>query len=278
MTVTFTAHNIRLDDGSCTRPGDARTMDAHPWYLAARRVLETVFPGDRSGLRLADLGCLEGGYAVEFARLGFQVLGVDVRESNIAACNHVRARTRLPNLSFVKDDVANIAKHGTFDAIFCCGLLYHLDKPKAFLEALAGVTRRLLIVQTHFATAPDEAAALPRWLRALLPEPEDPQIAKFHLSELAENEGLQGRWYREFPEDHPFSSREVERWSSWENTRSFWPQREFLIQAIRDAGFDLVMEQFDGLTPAIADSMLRGSYRTDGRGTFIGIKTATGLR
>ena len=43
---------------------------------------------------------------------------------------------------------------------------------------------------------------------------------------------------------------------------------------MRDAGFDLVLEQFDGLGPNIAFEMTKGSYRTSARSTFIGIKTA----
>jgi hypothetical protein len=59
--------------------------------------------------------------------------------------------------------------------------------------------------------------------------------------------------------------------------------REYLLQLIQDIGFDLVLEQFDGLDPyirksdglptSIAEAMLRGYYRTDTRGTFIGVKT-----
>lgn len=253
MTIEFTAHNIRLDDGTLTKPDVGCAMDAYPWFVSARRVIETVFPGDKKDLHLADLGCLEGGYAVEFARMGLQVLGVDVREANIAACNYVRARTNLPNLTFVKDNALQIAKYGVFDVVFCCGLLYHLDRPKQFLKTLSAVTTRLLILQTHFST--------------------DHQTDKFRLSRVCENEGLAGRWYSEFSTDESFSKREFLKWSSWDNRRSFWIQREYLLQAIRDVGFDLVIEQFDSLGPDIAENMLRGYYRTDHRGTFIGIKT-----
>src|SRR2546425_516744 len=254
MTIEFTAHNIRLDDGTLTKPDAEHSMEAYPWFVSARRIANTVFPGDKSHLRLADLGCLEGGYAVEFARMGFQVLGIDVREVNIAACHYVKSKTDLPNLTFVKDDVLNIATHGVFDAAFCCGLLYHLDRPKQFLETLSAVTTKLLIVQTHFST--DSAGA-----------------DEFELSPLGENEGLAGRWFQEFVDEESFSKREFSRWASWDNRRSFWIQREYLLQAIRAVGFDLVMEQFDGLGPDIADNMLRGPYRTHRRGTFIGIKT-----
>ncbi|MGB9223237.1 MAG: SAM-dependent methyltransferase, partial [Mycobacterium sp.] len=78
--LEFTAHNIRLDDGTFTKPESTHSMVDHPWFISARGILETVFPGDKSKLRLADVGCLEGGYAVEFARMGFRVLGIEVRE------------------------------------------------------------------------------------------------------------------------------------------------------------------------------------------------------
>jgi hypothetical protein len=96
---------------------------------------------------------------------------------------------------------------------------------------------------------------------------------KYSLSDLAENEGLGGRWYTEFADGESFNQRESARWASWDNRRSFWIQREYLLQAIREVGFDLVMEQFDGLGLQIADSMLHGFYRTEHRGTFIGVKT-----
>jgi hypothetical protein len=92
------------------------------------------------------------------------------------------------------------------------------------------------------------------------------------LSPLTVNEGLSGRWYTEFPNDESFRNRETLKWHSWDNRRSFWIQREYLIQAIYDVGFDSVLEQFDNLAPNIAENM-RGFYRTTSRGTFIGIKT-----
>ena len=274
MAVEFTAHNIRLDDGTLTKPDVGYSMEAHPWFVSARRIIETVFPRDKKYLCLADLGCLEGGYAVEFARMGFQVIGVEVREVNIVACNYVKSKTNLPNLTFVKDNALNIAKYGVFDVVFCCGLLYHLDRPKQFLETLSSVTTKLLILQTHFSTDTIYTRSrLPTWARKVLAKVKKGQTDKFNLSQVSENEGLAGRWYQEFLDDESLSKRETYKWASWDNRRSFWIQREYLLQAIQDVGFDLVMEQFDSLGPNIAESMLRGYYQTDRRGTFIGIKT-----
>lgn len=272
----FTAHNIRLDDGTFTKPESTESIAEHPWFVSARGVLDTVFPGDKSKIRVADVGCLEGGYAVEFARMGFQVLGIEVRESNVAACNYVKSKTDLPRLEFVQDNALNIANYGAFDAVFCCGLLYHLDRPKEFLETVSSVTRKLLILQTHFAliTGVDRRFRLPtrvRWFADRIVRRSAP--TKFVLSSPSSNEGLPGRWYTEFADQRSFSRRETAKWASWDNRRSFWIERGHLLQTIRDVGFDLVMEEYDHLEPSIAENLLGGSYQADLRGTFIGIKT-----
>ncbi len=254
MTFEFTAHNIRLDDGTFTKPDLTVSMVEYPWFISARRILETVFPGDKSKFRLADVGCLEGGYATEFARMGFRVLGIEVRESNIAACNYVKSKTDLPNLEFACDNALNIAEYGVFDAVFCCGLFYHLDRPKQYLETVSSVTKKLLFLQTHFSLSESDGS-------------------NYSLSEPAENEGLVGRWFTEFGDDEAFSERDTAKWKSWDNYRSFWIQREYLLQTIKDVGFDLVMEEYSSLAPTIAGSLSPAAYQAVLRGTFIGIKT-----
>jgi hypothetical protein len=276
--ITFTSHNIRLDDGTYTKPEAGPSIDQLSWFLGAKRIIDATFPGDKTEVSIADLGCLEGGYTVEFARLGLQSLGLDVRGSNIEVCRYVQSKTALPNLRFVRDDVWNIAHHGSFDAVFCCGLFYHLDRPRAFLDVLSDVTKRLLILQTHFSEAGDSPAFIrPRRLRRavsrIIPL-KNTGSTTHRLSRLTHHEGLPGRWIAEFRSERAFRDRENHRWSSWSNRKSFWIQREYLLQAIRDSGFDLVMEQFDSLGSDIAFEMTKGSYRTSGRSTFIAIKTA----
>lgn len=274
--VQFTAHNVRLDDGTFTIPGAPESIDENPWFKSSCGILETVLPGDKSQLRLADIGCLEGGYATEFARLGFQVLGIEVRELNIAACNYIKSKTDLPNLQFVQDNALNVADHGMFDAVFCCGLFYHLENPRQYLETLSSVTKKLLILQTHFSliSRNDKLLKLPTTARQFTDRVlRRPLPVKFMLSAPTTHEGLPGRWFTEFSDDHSFGQRETAKWASWDNRRSFWIQREYLLQAIKDVGFDLVLEEYANLMPNIADSLLQGSYAANLRGTFIGIKT-----
>src|SRR4051812_4524704 len=242
--MAFTAFNIRLDDGSQTKP-EVATFNEAPVWLAVRRCLRALFAQGVSDLRIADLACLEGGYTVEFARMGFrEALGIEVRDENFANCQLVKEGLSLSNLHFVKDDVWNIAAYGNFDVIFCGGILYHLDRPKQFLELLARSTSKVVLINTHFSTS-------------------NP-IEKFSLSDLDWNEGLPGRWFAEPSDPNP--------WASWGNSRSFWIQREHLIQTIRDAGFPMVFEQYDFLGEAIAESLIAGYYRTDNRGMFVGVK------
>src|SRR5262245_30777267 len=115
QTISFTAHNIKLDNGEYTKPEMGTAMSEFPWLVSARRVLELIFSGDKAPYSIVDLGCLEGGYAVEFARMGFKCLGIEVRDINFAACEYVKERVDLPNLSFVQDDVWNVGNYGSFD-------------------------------------------------------------------------------------------------------------------------------------------------------------------
>ncbi|MCB4825211.1 class I SAM-dependent methyltransferase [Roseicella aerolata] len=105
-----------------------------PWCKSAKRALRLIYPDHIRGKRIADLGCLEGGYALEFARMGMDALGIEVRQSNYDNCLIVKERAGLPNLNFVKDDAWKVAEHGPFDVIYCCGILYHLDRPREFVN------------------------------------------------------------------------------------------------------------------------------------------------
>jgi SAM-dependent methyltransferase len=223
----FTAHNIRLDDGTETYPQAGWTMDKCTVFLAVRRTLHLAFPDGFVGRSIVDVGCLEGGFTVEFARLGMTATGIEIRESNFHNCLLVKAGTELPNLSFVQDDANNIDKYGPFDAVFVCGLLYHLDQPRRFLIDAARNCRRVIFLETHVARAA-----------------ETPARATYNLSAIALNEGLPGRW---FPEHDGLSQGQLDRlkWASWSNTRSFWLQKEYLLQLLKDLGFDIVFEQFD---------------------------------
>ena len=251
----FTAHNIRFADGSVTMPEQDHLLADVPWCHAAKRVMTLLYGASTQGKRIADLGCLEGGYALEFARMGYDALGIEVRQSNIDNCREVKRRAGLPNLDFVKDDVWNIAAHGPFNVIYCCGLLYHLDRPRAFINLMGEQAQDAVIVNTHY--APWD------WYPG----------SEFTLSPIVQHEDLPGRWFAE----HNAASdaeREALKWASWDNKQSFWPVKEALLEAIRQAGFDLVFEQFDVLGNILGNGTHEATIRNH-RGVFVGIRTAS---
>ena len=240
------SHNIVLDDGTHLN-ADSVTLEQLPQFHAVARCLKALYPHGFDGVRVADLACAEGSYAVGLARMGFEVLGIEIRRANYATCCFVKQQVNLPNLSFVQDNVWNLERYAPFDAILCSGILYHLDRPKQFLDLMARCVRKAVLINSHFATVTP--------------------IDAFNLSALTEHEDLPGRW---FPEPPPKNEEHLR--SSWDNERSFWIQKEFLLQAIRDAGFNMVFEQYDWLGDQIAHSMVAGLYRMRNRNLFVGVK------
>lgn len=209
IALTFTAHNIVLPDGSETLPGKVPVAD-DGITRAALRDLSLAFPGvPRDQVRVADLGCLEGGHSAAMAQAGYDVTGFEVRAENILCCRYAAERMGLPNLRYVQADVRDVVTGpDEWDAVFCCGLLYHLGEPVSFLRDLGRATRKLVVVQTHYSTRPDSV-----------------------------HEGHQGHWYEEG----------TGRWESWKNDRSFWLTRLELLSVMRASGFDAVFEQLDYL-------------------------------
>ena len=116
-------------------------------------------------------------------------------------------------------DVHDMAKYGVFDVVFCCGLLYHLDAPRKFVDLMAQVCRRVAIIDTHVADAQPNG--------------------KFRLSNITEHEGWNGRWFEEFEDE---IQRHTDKWSAWSNPKSFWPMKRDLMQHLLQVGFTMVLE------------------------------------
>ena len=132
--------------------------------------------------------------------------------------------------------------------IFCSGLLYHLDKPKAFIETMSNCVSKMIILHTHYATHEESLHA--------------------GLSEMQSNEGMVGRWFGEHQENDD-EGREKHKWASWANQRSFWNTKGGLIQMLRSNGFSLVYEQLDWLDGNVEKSMSPGGRYLKGQRTML---------
>jgi hypothetical protein len=251
--LNFTAHNILLNNGEKTMGNDQILLSESAVWKSIQKTVNLFIPpaaGPRSAMRVADLGCLEGGYSVEFAKMGFDAVGIEAREENMVKCNYVQSNLSLPNLSFIQDDVRNLPRHGKFDVTLCYGLLYHLNDPVAFLKIINDCTTKMLLLNTHFAPEHDIRYELghlnnfflaPVQKRTGLWEHEK----NFRLSKLTTNEGYRGRWYKEWNKNEKSDRIEKMLWASYNNNRSFWLCKKDLTKALHEAGFDSVFEQFD---------------------------------
>lgn len=257
--VAYTTHNVLLPDGSQVYPGTPILADSQA-AMGLMRSAGLLCPvTDEYTPTVIDLGCGDGGYAIEFARAGYDVVGVEARQESVDHCDWVRDQLQLDNLRFECADVRHFVTAETqFDIVCCLGLLYHLDYPVDFMCKIGPATRRLLLLNTHYSE---------KWDRS--PGYAPPE---YGLSDLVEHEDVQGRWYIEAPGGRWQSREQMEaaKLSSWGNVRSFWILHPFLLQLIQDVGFDVVFEQFDTLetineNPTFAERHWRG--------TFIGVKS-----
>jgi SAM-dependent methyltransferase len=256
----WTSHNIRLSPEITTMPGQPDFIETNTRLDSILRALPFFYRDGLKGLRVADLGCLEGGFALAMARRGMNVIGIEARQTNLAKAFLLKEHFELPNLEFRQDDVKNFTResYGTFDIVLALGILYHLDEPLKWMRQLAGATDGLLIVDSHFAPAQDSGLALL-----------DPRIAQLGPLLQIEDAGMtyEGRWFTDCSAE---VDRETQVWASYSNNKSFWLTKDSLCCGLRRAGFNLVFEQHD----AWGDLAVYKSFSTGYvRAMFIAIKS-----
>lgn len=215
----WTAHHIHLGHGIVP------IAEMPPSELAKlRRITQIVqdtltVPLDQA--RILDLACLEGMYAFEFAQRGAQAVGIEGRRANIEKARFAKAAWQLDRLTLLQDDVRNLSRlrHGSFDAVLCLGILYHISAEHLsdFVLRIAEVCRHVAIFDTHISLTGHEQVKL-------------------------NGQTYTGHTFREFNPGTSAEDREKASWSSLDNETSFWPDRESLISLIRAAGFTSVYE------------------------------------
>lgn len=211
----WTSHNMYLGAGVYTLGKDKELWGAR--HL--KRVVQIVADVARKplkDLRVLDLACLEGVFAIEFARQGAEVVAIEGREANIEKVRFVKELLSLDNLSLIQDDVRNLSAntHGYFDVVLCLGILYHLDMPDAilFLQKIFDVCRGFAIIDTHVSMTPERRY-------------------------VYNGQEYWGKTYIE----HGVTSSPDEKanalWASLEDPESFWFTQASLINALEDVGF-----------------------------------------
>jgi Methyltransferase domain len=232
----WTGHNIEVARGVFTR-GPTPSGDEFRFRLA-KQLAADLTNRPLHGMRVLDLGALEGQYGIEFALEGAEVVFIEGREPSAQKIRFALDALGIERASVRTEDVRNLnrSEHGDFDVVLCIGVLYHLDQAGVFglIRSMREVCTDLLVLDTHVAREDDEIAQYGRdkfWV--------DPH----KLSAIREIEvggqRYRGRDYVEADrqEDLPDSP-----WSSLDNVTSFWPTMPSLVNALRAAGFTTVLE------------------------------------
>jgi Methyltransferase domain len=227
---SWTASNIHLADHFYTI-GEY----IHGDEVKLRRILQIVSDVATKPLeavRLLDLACHEGIYAIEFARHGANVLGIEGRQAHIEKAMFVKDALSLTDVDFVQDDVRNLSKdkYGSFDVVLCLGILYHLDVPDVFqfIECIGQVCDDIAVIDTLIAPGPTSSYVY--------------DGTRYWGNRLSE-----GHKPSDSPED------KIKRyWASLDNVTSFHLSRTSLCCMLSRVGFTSVYECYMPPEPAKA--------------------------
>jgi SAM-dependent methyltransferase len=227
----WTDHNIKVAP-------DIYTIGPRPVSPKLRRIVQIVSDlagEDFSRLRVLDLGCLEGGYAVEFAMHGATVIAVEGREANIAKARVVRDLLHLDNLILFRDDIRNLSLEawGSFNVVLCLGVLYHIDA-----TALFSFTEQIATICTHLAIFDTEVS-----VRACTTYKHQEHI--YSGREVIEHD----------PQSAP-EERLQELWGSLDNQTSTWLTKPSLLNLLHRCGFSSAYECNVPIEPQKRDDRL----------------------
>lgn len=245
-----------MNESQATRGGEFRPLPENAYRVfqqkgeqnavKVRRVMQLI--GDLAGrpwdeLRILDLGCGEGVYAIEAGLAGAEVLGVDGRSERMDEGRTIAEQLDLAKVTFEQQDVRRLSPEaiGTFDVVLLLGLLYHLDHAEAcdVLDRSSRCCRDLLIIDSHVTLQPNDSVT--------------------YAGRTYEGERRREHDDRETPEQ-----RHRKLGSSLDSTFSFWFSRRSIYELLARLGYTTVAEVYVPLEPT----------KTANRATFVARKGA----
>ena len=129
--------------------------------------LERFFSYAPNAETILELGALEGAHTFIMAqRPGTKrVVALEGREANLRKARFVQDLLQIRNIEFAQANLerSDLGAFGKFDAVFCCGLLYHLPEPWKLIEQCPAIAP-VLFIWTQYA-AENEAHDVGRGLR-----------------------------------------------------------------------------------------------------------------
>jgi len=145
----FVRHAVRFDglyggDNMATRIFDQ--MFRKPMYERYRLTIEAL--GDAEGKTYLDLGCGSGRYAINLAKLGAKVVGLDFSEAMLGLARaYAKDESVGSKVEFIETDMNRwmdeTKRH--FDAAFAMGVFDYLDDPVATMKRMLKVADRAYV-------------------------------------------------------------------------------------------------------------------------------------
>ena len=196
--ATRTRTGREYDAPYAARAAAGQDIHGEANFLSQLFAEQLTAPTSGPGPRVLDAGCGTGRIAIELARRGCQLVGVDLDEEMLK-----QARTKAPQLVWQQGDLATVTLAGTFDGIVMAGNVMIYLTPGTEAAVLTNLAAQLTpggLLVAAFELTP------PSWSQLTLPLYD-------HLAAAA---GLTL----------------VERWASWE--REPWqPHHNYAVSVHR---------------------------------------------
>lgn len=126
---------------SAPRSGDYLRHSIYKDVLARKRLTRVVEQVSayatetrKNGLKILDLGCGIGGITFPLSYLGYKVVGVDIDQQSIEACN---SKNTFPDALYLVGDIAVLDLRKRFDVVICSEVLEHSTHPERLLHAIS---------------------------------------------------------------------------------------------------------------------------------------------
>ena len=187
-------------------------------FNAARHLGFT--PGSLEGMRVLELGPMEGAHTFLLTELGAEVLAIEANSHAYLRALVAKEILGTRNCRFLLGDaLAHLREDETrYDLIFCSGVLYHMEDPFRLIEAMAGRTDRIFLSTHYF-------------------DPEFP-TGPACRPERVTREGLELTYHRHA---YDWDLRKASFWGGVAPVAS-WLSREDILRAFRHFGFEITVQ------------------------------------
>ena len=149
----------------------AQTLSDRTVFREQLLVEEVISRYDLKGKSVLEIACNMGYWSSRYVSHGAScVVGVEGRDLFVKQAELFWSENKpLPESQYkfilgnvLDEDIwSQIRKEGPFDVTLCTGILYHLPEYRQLLSWISEVTRDLMVIDSRFSEAPEEASAEP---------------------------------------------------------------------------------------------------------------------